>query len=187
MSSRARGRRLGKNGEEPDYEQKRDEERLTRGLQNAMGESSTQVRTDFLDDLVEPDIEDANRRDIIANLLAKDYPLANFSGDERIEKKWTLRIMWELFRIVHPNEEFALTEDDQKWAYDDPDAGLAPLTDVELLENFIAFDVADSRVSRGKGMKQQETIIKTISEARTQRIEHDRGDSGLLDRVRSWT
>lgn len=186
MSAGANGQRPP----DPDEQQDRreDMQAASAGWETAAREHerAQSIQESFLEDLIDTtDLADPSR-DKLNNLVSKDFPLANFTDDEVHELKYRLRIRLEMFLRAHPRPESGVTDDTRKIVNDDPTDGLKPLTQGQKYEALQIFDAIWARVTRGRGMAQQEILQKSITESRVQRgtEENDDEGSGLLSRLR---
>lgn len=135
----------------------------------------------ILQDLTETDLKEGSK-DILRNLVTKDFVLANFSEAEVNEVKWSIRTKQEMFFAIHPDQECEVTGDDRAAINDDPTDQLTPLTQEEKLVAQTFFDGVETRITRARDMKQQEIWNTQIAERRSEGAEEDGG--GVLGRLR---
>jgi len=141
-----------------------------------MSQSQTEsplANEEFLDDLLQSDVEHRELQSAVGDLLAGDYPLANITSADR-----------EYFRLLAENISIYAQEslpDEGSWAVEDLGAALyddrtfweAPMADGERVRVETALMDHFARSSRGVGGWQQDKLTEQIQ---TQRVEDNRGD-----------
>lgn len=102
-------------------------------------------------------------------LFSKEDVLANLTNAELKEAVWDLRITENMFLWMHPPNESLVTGRFRAYVNDDPNDTLEPLSEQEKFRIRMAFRKARRRLTRSRGMKQQEVV-------RTEFKEHRRTD-----------
>lgn len=120
-------------------------------------------RASLLRESVETELQTDSRG--LRNLSAKDFPLANFDGGDRQEGRWLPELYMLMDRIRYPHPMSAAIGPMRVWASGGDQEALMPKDSVHAIEDEEFVWGAYSRVTRGEGMKQQETIGKSISES----------------------
>lgn len=136
---------------------------------------------DYLRELLHSRLSEGHR-DLLENLLSRDFVLANYNEAQLQELKYELEIVRDMFFSMHPDEECAVTGQFAGYVFDDPSAAIEPLTEEEKLRVVQFFDGVFSRITRAKGMKQQEMNAKTIRESRT-KSDNEEATGGVLGRL----
>lgn len=168
------------------------EERQMRieGSKAAHLDEVTQER-DVLEYLSESDLADKleeNKyekiRDVLGDLLSKDFPLGNLSKAEHIERKWDLRTLKDIVVTSFPSQDCLVVGEDRAAIYDDPSDDVTPLTREERLHIEAFFRNLEMRLTRAKGMKQQEMLRTSIAQTRVERDQDQRQGGGWLSKLR---
>jgi len=154
------------------------------GLQQAMARAE-QIRDDLLDKVSDSDL-DADSRNLLENLVSKDFIFANLTDAEVTELKYKLLLKRKKFYAMHPAETSLIQGQLRAYVYDDPGNTLTPLTQQEKLIVDQFFEGVFTRVTRARGMAQQEILQTQIQQSYTGNVGEDSGSGGgLLGRWRS--
>lgn len=140
------------------------------------------VHKGIMEDLTDTDISEGSK-EILRNLITKDLVLAYLNDAEVNEVKWHIRIIKELYFSIHPDQNCLVVGEDRAYINDDTTDRITPLTEQEqiVVESF--FMSVITRVTRARGMKQQEMMNTQIAEHRDNR---ESGESnGILSRIRN--
>lgn len=149
------------------------------GQQQAMAQSEG-IHTDVLNELTETDLN-VSSTELLHNLLTKEAVLANLDEREVQEVVWDLRILENMYYWMHPPEESVVTGRVRAFVNDDASDTLEPLSDSERFEVFQLFKKLRMRVTRSRGMAQQEVVQTQIKE---HRAKDDREEStGILGAI----
>jgi hypothetical protein len=116
---------------------------------------------------------------ILANLLDRDFMLANMSEAEVHEYRWLARVMKLEVEALHPPKDSIFQGKMRAIAYDDPEENIEALSaqDHAIIEQFLMAVIA--RATRGREGWQQEMFNKSISASETREINND-DDGGFL-------
>jgi hypothetical protein len=170
-----------------DAQQAREQQQDVKIARTAMragnGAPSAAEQASLLHEVTQTDAE-AGTAEQLANLLAKDLPLANFDEEHITEHRWWLEAVLERYQAMHPPSDSAMTGAARAWGADDADAWLEPLGEANLMRDEGGIKVAFSRVTRGEDMAQQETSAKSINENTVHRDDRSTSGGGLLGRFK---
>jgi len=154
------------------------------GLQQAMARAE-RIREDLLDKVSDSDLN-ADSRNLLENLVSKDFIFANLTDAEVTELKYKLLLKRKKFYAMHPAESSLIKGQFRAYVYDDPGNTLTPLTQQEKLIVDQFFEGIFTRVTRARGMAQQEILQTQIQQSYTGNVgEESGGRGGLLGRWRS--
>lgn len=159
-----------------DGEQKDDaEERQIRitGAQAAQMED-TSFERDVLEYLAESDLDDQKKR-ILRDYLSRDWVFANIGNAEYHELKWELRVLKEILYLHYPAPDCLVTGPVRAAINDDPQDMVEPLTQEERLRIETFFRNIRLRLTRSKGMKQQQMLRTSIAQTEVRRNNEDAG------------
>lgn len=177
-----------KNGQDPDDKQDRavDSKAQLAGLQAAPQEETPENQAQLLEELTCHDIDAPNGDKALANLLTKDIPSANFSGEEAQEFRAYVDVALMKKRARHPHEGQIVTGVLREWVHDDPDAGLEHIDRGDLLADETFGQVVKSRVSKGRDGTLLRTVLSSIRQSIVRR--EDGGNDGggrILSRLKN--
>lgn len=185
------GLRRKANGSEhdPDAQQERavDSKAQLAGLQAATQDETPENQAQLLEELTWADIEPPNGDEALANLLTKDIPSANFSGEEAQEFRAFVDVALMKKRARHPHEGQIVTGVLREWVHDDPDAGLDHIGRGDLLADETFGQSVKARVSKGREGTLLRTVLSSIRQSIVRR-EGGSGDSGggrILSRLKN--
>lgn len=154
------------------------------GLQQAMARAE-RIRDDLLDKVSDSDLN-ADARNLLENLVSKDFIFANLTDEEVTELKYKLLLKRKKFYAMHPAETSLIKGEFRAYVYDDPGNTLTPLTQQEKLIVDQFFEGVFARVTRARGMAQQEILQTQIQQSYTGNVgENGSSKGGLLGRWRS--
>lgn len=178
MSSAEEQRRAA----EQERERQRDHEAAVRAMeQPRQGED---VYQDIMAELTETDALAPGSKQILRNLITKDWVLANLKEEEVHELRWELEILKEMFYDLHPDEESIVTGEVRAYVYDDSSERLTPLTEKEIMATEAFFRDVRLRLTRSRDFAQQEIIRTDIKQTQVNKPEHGSDSGGLLGRFR---
>lgn len=138
-------------------------------------------REDILRYLADTDLPGSSKQ-LFANLITRDWVLANLSNAEFNELKWELRHLRDIFYAAHPADECVVVGERRAVINDDPSDDLEALSvrDKQAIEQL--FRTIRLRLTRSKGMQQQRVLQTNISQTQVERQKDGGGDKGL----RGW-
>lgn len=145
--------------------------------------SPDEVYRGMMEWIADSDLNEGSKN-LLKNLLSKELVLANFTKAEVNEWRWKLRRKKELFFLMHPGPQCLVIGEDRGAIYDDPHASLSPLSDQQRQLVRDLFDVLEARITRARGMKQQEMVNTDIHEHRDGNDEESSGSSS--GGLRGW-
>lgn len=167
--------RNGKSDEQVRQEQRDDQlhqmNLSTAGAEEPMDEG-------YIRETIDSELEDPTV-DKLANLMSRDFLLANFTEAELHEHRWLTRVMIKEVVSYHPNPDSLFQGKIRAAAFDDKSQQLNPLSERQKaqIEQFV-MDVT-SRATRGKDGWQQEMYNKTITASEKREVGGD-DDGGFL-------
>lgn len=123
-------------------------------------------------------------KEMLRNLLTKDFVLANLDKAQLHEFKWKLECKFEYFIWMHPSDDCLVVGDRRAAINDDPADRLRPLTFQQKWEVMNVFDGIWMRVTRALNMRQQEMLKLDIRESRVDRGERGASGNGIIDKLR---
>lgn len=136
----------------------------------------------MLNDIVSTSLSEGSK-DMMKNLLTKDFVLANLNRAELNEFKWKLRVKKEIFFAMHPTQDCLVVGERRAAINDDPSDTLRPLTKEMKWEVDNVFDGIWMRSTRALGMQQQKMLNTQIRESKVDRGERA-GGNGIIDKLR---
>lgn len=145
----------------------------------ALKEQFQDTQASLLNTAVETELQTDSRG--LKNLAAKDFPLANFDAADRTEGRWLPELYMLMDRIRYPHPMSAAVGPMRVWASGGEEDPLFPKSSENVIEDEEFTWGSYSRVTRGEGMKQQETVGKSIKESVLRRAE-EVTNRGLLGR-----
>jgi len=123
-------------------------------------------RARLLEVTVDSDLDAPN--EALANLRAKDFPLANY---DELADSWEFKGMQEILALLaevrHPHPESVLQGAVREWAFDEPGEALEARDPEDFIENEAFLLGTYSRATRGEEGFQQETSAKQTRESIT--------------------
>lgn len=147
-------------------------------------EDAEEIRSTLVEFLTSSDLDEGTTN-MLQNLISKDIVLAYLTEAEVREYKWKLRIKREEFLALHPADDCLVTGQYRAAINDDRTDTLTPLDARQKMQVLSFFDMAETLVTRARGMKQQEMIN---TEIREHRAEDNRGSEsesgGILGKIR---
>lgn len=171
--------------EELREEQARQEEmQFHQQAQASAMQQAEEIYDNFVRELLDSPLSEGSKN-LLRNLISKDFVLANLNKEEVHELKWRLRIKREKFYAMHPSRECLVTGEDREYINDDRNDSLLPLTQEQKIVADDFFDGIWVRITRAKGMKQQEIMKTSIHESHVQRDQQEQQSGGLLGRLGS--
>jgi len=180
----AKARQNGSGEAKSRVEQAQEVEAASAGVRAAFQGEQESLKGQYLERLVNSEL-DGDKKDILANLLSRDWVLGNLTDEQVHEIKWELRIMREQFFAMYPDQDSGVTGSLRAFVHDKQSASLDPLTQQERHEVDQFFRGVWMRVSRASDMKQQELMATSISESYVQRGDTADGDGGIIGRLKS--
>jgi hypothetical protein len=147
--------------------------------QNPFDESG-QMQADYVEMMVGSDLTQGTVN-VLSNLTAKDFALANLDEAETWEFRWLARELLVEVDAMHPPEESVFQGEFRKFCADKERQALKPLDDVQraTLFQFVQGAIADA--TKGEDMRQQEELGKTRRVSET--IDHGKEErQGWLSR-----
>lgn len=170
---------------DPQKEQMEPQERQKQHQMNLSGAQRRQqmfaedgtLRTDYIQEMVGSELEQGTI-DLLSNMRAQDFILANLSEAEVHEVRWLSRVMKLKTEALHPNQHSIWQGEFRKVCSGDPRGALKHLDARQrlILDEFIQGVIA--RVSRAKGGFQQEQFNKQISVSETRDADDGDDDGG---------
>jgi hypothetical protein len=145
------------------------------------GQDAEDEYQEWLEMVAEADLDEGSK-DLLKNLVSKDWVLANFEPAEVNEFKFRLEIRKLLYSALHPAEDCLVTGEWRAYINDDPDDQLTPLSQQEQMIVDGLFQGLFARITRGREGFQQEMLRTQIREQR-QAIADETQRGGLKDRV----
>lgn len=136
---------------------------------------------EWLEMVAEADLDEGSK-DLLKNLVSKDWVLANFEPAEVAEFKFRLEIRKLLYSALHPAEDCLITGEWRAHINDDPDDHLTPLSQQEQVIVDGLFQGLFARITRGREGFQQKMLRTQITEQR-RAIADETQSGGLRDRV----
>lgn len=134
-------------------------------------------RARLLEVTVDSELEGAS--DALANLNAKDFPLANYDElADAFEFKGIQEILSVLDEARHPHPDSVLQGAVREWAFDDQNESLEARSPEETIMNESYLLGTYSRATRGEEGFQQETSAKQTRESIT--VDEDTSSGGGL-------
>lgn len=152
------------------------------GLEHAMRQAE-QIRSDLLDQISDSDLN-SDARNLLENLVSKDFIFANLTQEEVTEFKFELMLFRKKFYTLHPSQESVIEGEFRRYVYDDEGNTLTSLTQQEKLIVDQFFKGVFQRVTRAREMKQQEILRTQIQQSVTGDLGGDSDSGGLLGRWR---
>lgn len=152
-----------------------------RQRRNGKPTSATAVHQGLMEDLTDTELSEGSK-DLLRNLITKDLVLAYLNDAEVNEVKWHIRIVKELYFAVHPDQNCLVTGKDRAYINDDSTDTMTPLTENEQITVESFFLSVITRVTRARGMKQQEMLNTDIREHRDNT--ESNGSNGIIGRLR---
>lgn len=144
-----------------------------------------EIQNDLLDEISTSDLQEGSRK-LLKNLVSKDFIFANLTEEEVIEFKYKLLLKRESFYSMHPSSESIIEGELRAYVNDNPADTLTSLTQQQKLIVDQFFEGVWMRVTRARGMKQQEILQTQITQSVTDGLGGDSGGGGgLLGRWRS--
>jgi len=184
VSDQERAQQQAQQAQQEMVEQQADQQVKQMSLQQA-DHQARQIRSDLLEKVSESDLN-ADSRNLLENLVSKDFIFANLNDNEVTEFKYKLLLKRRKFYTLHPSQESIIEGDFRAYVYDDPGNTLTSLTQQEKLIVDQFFEGIFMRVTRARGMKQQEILQTQIRQALTGDLgSDDDSGGGLLGRFRS--
>lgn len=153
-----------------------------RGLEHAR-ERAEEIYTDLLDEITTSDLH-PDSRNLLQNLISKDFIFANLTDAEVESFKKELALKRKKFYTMHPSQESIIEGKFRAYVYDDKGNRLTSLAQQEKLIVDQFFEGIWMRVTRARGMRQQEILKTQINQSVTGSIDADGSKGGLLTRWR---
>lgn len=142
-------------------------------------------RSRFVETVLESELEASD--DSLANLNAKDFPLAKFDDEEidTTEFKWMAEILDMVVKARYPHPGSCLQGLTRAWAAQDSSERRQALGLDEFAQDESFKLGAFSRAKRGEGGFQQDTASKSVNETHAVRDSNSSSSGGLLGRWRN--
>lgn len=171
--------------EHPDEARKaqKEAELQRQGIQHAR-ERAEEIHSDLLEQITDSDLH-SDSRQLLENLVSKDFIFANLTDPEVESFKRELDLKRKAFYVMHPSQESVVEGTFRAYVYDDPGNTLTSLSQQEKLIVDQFFEGIYMRVTRARGMRQQEILKTQINQSVTGSLDTDNDSGGLLQRWRS--
>lgn len=182
MAMQQNGRQQREDPEEAREERNENQLQL-QGLQHAR-ERAEEIQSDLLEQITDSDLHPDSRQ-LLKNLVSKDFIFANLTDAEVESFKRELDLKRKAFYVMHPSQESVVEGDFRAYVYDDPGNKLTSLSQQEKLIVDQFFEGVYMRVTRARGMRQQEILKTQINQSVTGSLDGDGGGGGLLQKWRS--
>lgn len=153
-----------------------------RGLEHAR-QRAEEIYNDLLQEITTSDLH-PDSRELLTNLVSKDFIFANLTDAEVESFKKELKLKRKKFYTMHPSQESIVEGDLRAYVYDDPGNTLTSLTQQEKLIVDQFFEGIWMRVTRARGMRQQEILKTQINQSITGSTDGGDKKGGLLQRWR---
>lgn len=172
-------RPLLSNGEstQEKIEEKRQEN--SEHMTNISAAPDADVDADYVQMMVSTSLEPGTAK-MLANLLSRDWVLANMSEAEVHEARWLARTIIDEVVAMHPPEDSIWTGAMREYASDQSTQRLEPLSSSQKTELFQFVQAyISARITRSKDGFQQETFRKQIRQSQREDLTDD-DDGGWL-------
>jgi len=137
-------------------------------------------QTSLLRTATETELETESKA--LRNLRAKDLPLANLKEADVSEGRWLIEIYLLRDAIDYPHAGSSAIGPMRVWASGGEEDDVMPVGADERNENEQYGWGTYTRITRGEGMKQQETVGKSIRESVLRRADELTDKTGFLGR-----
>lgn len=166
-----------------EQEQVRHEGELQRqGIEHAR-QRAEQIYNDLLDEITDSELN-ADSRELLTNLVSKDFIFANLTDEEVTEFKFKLELKRKKFYVMHPSQESIIEGTFRAYVYADSGNTLTSLDQQEKLIVDQFFEGIWMRVTRARGMRQQEILKTQINQSVTGDLNDNDSGGGILGRWR---
>lgn len=162
----------GKSEQQAMVEQQQAREEDLANIQAA--ENGSDPSTNYVRTILDSELQDPTK-DMLLNLLSRDWVLSQMNEAEVHEQRWLARVMADEIYAMHPAEDSIWTGAVRGYAADSDKQELDPLTSAEKTQIFQFIQGFVSRVLRSREGMQQETFRKNVRESRRP---DDSDDSG---------
>lgn len=143
-------------------QERQHEQQAHQQMTNAMLNQSGQMSLEYLEGLVEHDV-DVAKVEKLRTMLSDDFVLANLENAEVTEAKWLARILIKKLEAIHPPEESIYQGEFRAVCMDDPTENIKPLTPMEKYYLQKTIMAVHARVSRSRDGWQQDQTSKQIT------------------------
>jgi hypothetical protein len=137
------------------------------------------IHSDLLRELTKSDLSEGSKT-ILRNLTSPDLILAYLETAEVVEIKWDLRTRHRMYLSMHPARECEVVGQDRAYINDSPKDRLEPLSSTQRMQVDTFFQGIWMRVTRARGMKQQEIMKTQIARSEVDRGDQDDSNGGLV-------
>ena len=136
---------------------------------------------EYLHELTENQVDDTTI-ELMQNLFSHDFMLSNLNPAEVIEQKWLVRVVSRKIKRMHPDSDAFAVGETRKVVFDDPRAGLKPLSPHQ--ESLIDQAVLQflTRPPRSREGWQQDEVSKQLTVSKVEGEEDNSGSGGLFAR-----
>lgn len=154
-----------------------------RGVEAAMARAE-EIHNDLLDEITDSDLNPDSRQ-LLKNLISKDFIFANLTEAEVTEMKWNLQLLRRKFYDMHPSQKSVIEGATRAYVYDDAGNTLSSLTQQEriIIDQF--FEGVYKRVTRARKMRQQEILKTQIQQSVTGDLDAQDDKGGIWGRMKS--
>ena len=172
-------RPLLRNGESEQKQIQQQRQNNKEHLTNLSGAAGDDVDADYVRMMVNTSLEPGTAK-MVANLLSRDWVLANMSEAEVHEARWLARTIIDEVVAMHPPEDSIWTGAMREYASDQSAQRLEPLSSSQKTELFQFVQAyISARITRSKDGFQQETFRKQIRQSQREDLTDD-DDGGWL-------
>lgn len=166
---------FGGNDQSKQLEQQQAGQDHARNLANGL--EDLDVDAEYIDKLTQTELNDATVS-MLANMLSRDWVLANMSDAEVNETRWLSRVMLLRVESLHPGPDSVWTGEFRKFCADNEQQALEPLTSAQRTEIFELIQGVIARATRSRDGWQQDKLNESISVS--ERRDNSEPDDGGL-------
>ena len=172
-------RALLSNGKSTQEKLEEERQQSNEHITNINAAADADVDADYVQMMVDTSLQPGTAK-MLANMLSRDWVLANMSEAEVHEARWLARTIIDEVVAMHPPEDSIWTGRTREYASDDSANRLQPLSSAQKTEMFQFVQAyISARITRSKDGFQQETFRKQIRQSQREDLTDD-DDGGWL-------